>query len=195
MSRCLDPAHAPEASGGVVRLHAIVINEDLAIAPVTEQGAAEGPDLGWRVDPAGGLQVELAKLLQGAVLRFGQQVDAHGGGHFDGAVVGLVLFSGGSGFAVIAGASAAGGAFWGAVAEGELAGLGVMADDVGFAACGFHGLQGFEGGGVGFEPGGHVGPIDADMPGHVFLETGFQGMNKFFEFWRFHGLQNGLKSW
>lgn len=190
-----NPEQAPEASGGVVRLHAIVINEDLAIAPVTEQGAAEGPHLGWRVDPAGGLQVEVAELLQGAVLRFGQQVDAHGGGHFDGAVVGLVLFSGGSGFAVVAGASAAGGAFWGAVAEREVAGLGVVADDVGFAACGFHGLQGFEGGGVGFELGGHVGPIDADMPGHVLIEAGFQGLEEFFAFLRFHCLQNGLILW
>ena len=43
-----------------------------------------------------------------------------------------------------------------------------MADDVGFAACGFHGLQRFEGGGVGFESGSHVGPIDVDMAGHVY---------------------------
>lgn len=70
-----------------------------------------------------------------------------------------------------------------------MAGLGVVADDVGFAACGFHGVQRFEGGEVGFEPGGHVGPIDADMPGHVLIETGFQGLEKLFAFWRFHSLQ------
>jgi hypothetical protein len=54
-----------------------------------------------------------------------------------------------------------------------------VADDVGFAACGFHGLEGFECGGVGFELGGHVGPIYADMPGHVLLEAGFNRLLKY----------------
>lgn len=73
----LQRERAAKAPRGIARLHAVAIDEHLAVAGVAEQGAAQRANLGRRVDPAGGLGVELAQLLQGALLFFHQQPDAH----------------------------------------------------------------------------------------------------------------------
>src|SRR5689334_7993539 len=71
-----DPQQAAEASCRVVRLHAVVVDEDLVVSAVAEEGAAERTHVGRRHDPARGLGVELAELLQRAVLLLGEHFDA-----------------------------------------------------------------------------------------------------------------------
>src|SRR6186713_1130526 len=106
-----------ETSRRVVRLRAVVIHEDLAVAPVAEQRAAEGPDVGRCTDPAGRRRVELAERLQVPVLVLGQEFDAHRGSHVDGAALRLVLLAGLERLTVVADTSASCRALCGAIAE------------------------------------------------------------------------------
>ena len=146
------PAIAP---GRIVRLHADVIDEDLAVASIAVQRAAQRPELGWRLDPAGLLRVELAERLQFAVLRLGEERDAHRVGHLDGAVRGGVLLAGLARLGVVAGAAAAGGAFGGGLQSTMVRGIGGLAaaDEIGLAAAGFHHVYGLEGVRAGFVAG------------------------------------------
>ena len=121
----------------VVRLRAVVIHEYLVIASIAEEGAAERPDVGRCPDPARGLGVEVAELLQISVLLFGEKVDAHRGSHFDRAVRWLVLFPCLERFTVVTGASASRRTFCGTVAEDELAVV-FSTNDIRFTARGFH---------------------------------------------------------
>src|SRR4051812_874505 len=68
--------HAPETPGGVIRLGAVVIGEDLAVAAVAEECATQAADALGRADPARCFAVELANCLQLAVLLLGQQGNA-----------------------------------------------------------------------------------------------------------------------
>jgi hypothetical protein len=45
-----------------------VINEHLAIAPITEEGPAERSNFRRRLDPAGSLRIKLTELLELSVL-------------------------------------------------------------------------------------------------------------------------------
>ena len=47
-----NPQRRAESTGGVIRLGAVVIDEDLAVTAVAEEGAAEFPDVGRGLDPA-----------------------------------------------------------------------------------------------------------------------------------------------
>ena len=74
---------APKPAGRVVGLRAVVVHEHPAVAAITEERPAEGTDIRRRGNPTGRLAIELAELLQLAILLLVQQFDAHGGGSFD----------------------------------------------------------------------------------------------------------------
>src|SRR5689334_1814620 len=105
------PQRPPEPPRRVVRLRAVVVGEDGIVAAVAEEGAAEFADVRRRLDPARGFQVELAELLEGSVLLFGQELDSHRSGHVDGVVFRAGLFPRVLPFTVKGSAAAAGGAF------------------------------------------------------------------------------------
>src|SRR3990167_4893870 len=130
------PKQAPKTPGGVIRLHAVVIDEHPAIAPVAKERPSEHPDIGRRLKPAGRLQIKLTERLQRPVLLFRQQLDAHRGRHLARAALGLVLLSGGTRFGVVTGASAPCGAFRGAVTEDHLTGFAGFTQNVRLTAAG-----------------------------------------------------------
>ncbi len=51
-----------ETSGGAVRLCAVVIDEHLAIAAITEQGSTEFPDIRRCLNPTRGLRIEVSEF-------------------------------------------------------------------------------------------------------------------------------------
>lgn len=53
-----DPQDPTETPGGKVGLSAVVVHEDRAVAPVTEERTAQTPDRGWCPDPTGRFGVE-----------------------------------------------------------------------------------------------------------------------------------------
>ena len=79
--RPLDPERAAEPPRAVVRLCAVVIDEDMAVATVTEEGASELPDLIRCLHPTRRLRIKVAQLLQRAIFFFGQKLYTHGRGH------------------------------------------------------------------------------------------------------------------
>src|SRR5947209_16666570 len=87
-----DPQRSTEASGGIVRLRTVVIQEHRIVAAIAKEGAAELSDLRRGFHPARRLQVELAEILKLPVLFFRQKLDAHGRRQIDGAILWLVLF-------------------------------------------------------------------------------------------------------
>src|SRR5262249_52035478 len=136
------PYHSSKPPAGVIRLGAVVVDEGPAVAVVAEEGAAVVAEVGWGLEPTGGLLVEGAERLQGVVLGLGQQFDPHGGGQVEGGVDGFVLPARLQAGAVVAEAPAAGGGLGGAVVEEALAGLAVRPDDdVRLAAGPFHLVQ------------------------------------------------------
>jgi hypothetical protein len=171
----LDLEDAAEGAGGVVRLGAVVVGEDGVEAAVAEEGAAELADFGGSLDPAGSFCVELAELLELAILVFGEELGAHGGGCVDGVVFGLGLFSGSPGGAVVAETAAVFGAFGGAIVKNKFAGGLVLGDDVGFAAGVFQFMQRAEFVGAGFELFFDGRPCESLVAVRVFFEAGFQG--------------------
>ena len=58
---------ARKSAGAVVGLGAVVVNEDLSVATVTEESPAQLADVGRGLHPAGGLGVELPEFLEIAV--------------------------------------------------------------------------------------------------------------------------------
>ena len=64
----LDSERAPESPSGVVRLGTVVVHEDRVVAAIAEQRAAELPDLGRCLHPAGRCRIELTKLLEPPIL-------------------------------------------------------------------------------------------------------------------------------
>src|SRR5690606_11791720 len=121
------------------RLRAVVIHEDMFVAAVGEDRAAELANLGRRLDPARRRGVELTELLQLPILRLRQNLDAHVRRHIDRVTpFGLGCLPRLPRFAVIAQASAAGRALRRAVEKDDLAGLLVLADDIRLAAAALH---------------------------------------------------------
>src|SRR5690349_6331322 len=137
----LDVQTAAESSGGVVRLGAVVIEEDVIVAPIAEDGAAEFSDLSRRLHPARRLQIELSEQLQVAILIFGQEFDADRRCHIDGAVFWFVLFPGGQRLTIVTETATAVWTFGGTVEEEIFARLFIKPDDIGFAACLFHFIE------------------------------------------------------
>lgn len=156
-----------------------MVGEDVIEAAVAEEGSAEVPNSGRGLNPTGGLEVELPECLQVAVLVLGEEVDAHGVGEVDGGVFRAVLLAGFQAGTVVTEAVAAFGGLGGAVEEGEFTGLGVVGDDVGFTAGGFHFVKGPEFLGVGDQPFSHVGPRDVLVSGEVFLKAGLESEEEF----------------
>ena len=115
-----------------------MINEYLSIASIAEEGSSECSNVSWRLDPAGSLDIKLTELLQLSVLLFRQKFDAHRGSHLDCAVLRLVLLPGLTRFSVVTGTSASYRTFCGAVTEGEVSGVLILANDIRFTACGLH---------------------------------------------------------
>jgi hypothetical protein len=58
-----NPERPTESPAGVVRVRAVVIDKNVAIAAITEERTAAFSDIGRRADPARRLRVEIAKLL------------------------------------------------------------------------------------------------------------------------------------
>src|SRR5579859_1964524 len=92
--RALDLERSAEAAGGVIRFGAVVIEENGVIAAVTKEGAAEFSDRGRCLDPAGGLGVKGAEVLQIAILFFREKLNADGGRQVERAAFWLVFLAG-----------------------------------------------------------------------------------------------------
>src|SRR5581483_9867865 len=129
---------AAEAASGIVGVGAVVIQENRVVAAIAEEGAAEFSDLRRCLHPTGRLRIELAKFLQLAILLFGEKFDAHGGRHAHGVVFGFVFFSCVQRFAVVAKASAPGGAFCGTIIKNIFARFLILTNYIRFAAGSFH---------------------------------------------------------
>lgn len=169
---------AAEGAGAVVRLGAVVVGEDGIEAAVAEEGAAEFADLRRSENPAGGLGVELFELLEFAILRFAEDVGAHGGGEIQRVVFGSGFFARLPGGAVVAEAAASGGALGRAIDEHDFAGVFVERDDVGFAAGAFEFIERAQFFWTRLEFFLDRRPGKTFVAMRVFVEAGFQGGNK-----------------
>src|SRR5688500_18662360 len=86
-----DPQQAAERAGAVIRLRAVVVSPDVAVAVVAEDRAAQLADRRGRLQPARRLLIERLELLKITVLLFVQHFDPHLLGHVDRGVGGTVL--------------------------------------------------------------------------------------------------------
>ena len=66
----LDSYRAAEAPGGVVRICAVMIHEDMVVAAIGKDGAAEFSYINGCFHPARRFHIEISKLLQLPVLFF-----------------------------------------------------------------------------------------------------------------------------
>src|SRR5260221_4732668 len=66
-----DPQRAAESPGGIIRFRTVVIREDMVVAAVTKEGAAEFSDVSRSLHPARRFRIELSRFLQLPVLSFG----------------------------------------------------------------------------------------------------------------------------
>src|ERR1700689_1085783 len=128
--------------------------------------------------------VSMGSSCWSAILRFGEDVTAVGGGCVDGVVFGLGFLARLPGGAVVEEAAAAFGTFGGAVEEDEFAGGFVVGDDVGFAAGAFHFGEGVEFVRGRFEFGGDRRPGQEFVAVEIFFEAGFQGGEELFSLLR-----------
>ncbi|MDT4876234.1 hypothetical protein FQZ97_1116610 [compost metagenome] len=69
-----------------------MVNKYASETAVTENSAAEFPDLRRGGQPAGSFGIKISQLLQANVLLFRKDLHAHFSGHGQGAVFRLVLF-------------------------------------------------------------------------------------------------------
>jgi hypothetical protein len=67
----LDLQGGTESPGAIVRVRTVVIEEDLVIAAIAEEGAAEFSDIRRCLHPARRFQIELSEFLQFSILFFG----------------------------------------------------------------------------------------------------------------------------
>jgi len=88
----LDPHRATEPPGTIVRFCTVVIHEDMVVAAIAKQGAAQSSYLSRCFHPARRLRIEISKLLQIQVLFFRQKLNPHGSSHISGAVFWFVFF-------------------------------------------------------------------------------------------------------
>src|SRR6478736_782834 len=94
MGRILNPERTAETSGSIVRLRAVVPDEDPTVAAITIESAVEFSDVSGRCNPARRLRIELAQLLQREILFLGQKLDTYRRGHIHDAVFGFMFFPG-----------------------------------------------------------------------------------------------------
>ncbi len=66
----LDLEPAPEPPRRIVRLCSVVVQKDVAVAVITEEGATKFSNIGWRFHPARRLRIEISKFLQFSILFF-----------------------------------------------------------------------------------------------------------------------------
>ena len=66
----LDPQHAAESPGAVVRIRTVVVREDMVIAAVAKESTAEFSNFNRCFHPARGLQVVISQFLELPVLFF-----------------------------------------------------------------------------------------------------------------------------
>lgn len=85
------PNHSPETTRTVVGFGTIVIHEDLVVATVAKDGAAEIADFGRSEHPTRSFCVEISKRLKLTILLFGQDFDAHFRRHRKCVITGFVL--------------------------------------------------------------------------------------------------------
>ncbi len=178
-----------------------MVGEDGVEAAVAEESAAELADAGGGEDPRGGFCVDGFELLEFAVLGFGEDAGADGGGCVDGVVFGFGFLARLPGGAVVTEAAAVFGAFGGAVEEGVFAGGFIVGDDVGFAAGAFHFGERPEFVGSGGESGFDLRPFKILVTMKIFVEAGFEGGEELFGllggegfFWR-HGGNFSVGNW
>lgn len=137
--------------------------------------AAEGADFRRGVNPARGLAVELAEFLEFAVSGFGENFDAHRGGHVECAGGGFVGLAGFQRVAVVAAAHAALRRFGRAIAKNDFAGFFVEADDIRFAAGPLHFCERGDFFRIPLEPFLHAFPFQCGVKAGVPVKAGLQG--------------------
>jgi hypothetical protein len=186
---CSDTNCSPEASGSVVRMCAVVVQEYLAVTTITEECSTKRPNLRRRADPTRGFRVELAQLLQRSVLFLGQQVDTHCGCHTHRAVLRFVLLPRCKRFAVVANTPTPRRALWRAIAEDVHTRLFVLANDVWLSARGVHLTERSQRRGTAFESGLDLGPCHSSMTVHVLREARLQCAQQVFLFGLSHVAQ------
>ena len=148
--------------------------EDPSVAPLTEEGAAQPPDLRGRFDPAGGLQAKLPQLLQSVVQFLCQKLHAHLPGLALRAPRRRILCSLFEGFLVIAETPAACRGLLRAVAEEELVRAGSIADHVRLSPAFLHAQEGGKGRFVFPQAAFHLLPAQIRVPPHIAVKPFFQ---------------------
>jgi methyltransferase (TIGR00027 family) len=116
----------------------VVVDEDRVVPAIAEDRTAEVSDGGGGFQPARGLGVEVAELLQLSILFFRQQLDADRRGHVDGVVRGPVFLPRVLRLAVVTNASAPFRSLCRTVAKNVLASFFIAADDIRFTARSLH---------------------------------------------------------
>src|SRR5262249_12977925 len=87
-----DSQCAPEATGGVIRFSAVVIEKDGVVSAIAKESAAEFSDIRRSLYPARRFPIELAKFLQPAILLFRKELNAQGRCHIRCAASCFVFF-------------------------------------------------------------------------------------------------------
>ena len=82
-----------ETPDAVIRLGTVVVDENSAVAKITEECTSEFSHFRRGLQPTGRLCVECSKCLEFPILFFRQEFDSNGGSHVDGAVRRFMLFS------------------------------------------------------------------------------------------------------
>lgn len=169
-----------------------MIDKDLAVATVTEEGAAEGADIRGRPNPARRLGIELAESLKVSVLDFGEQFDAYGASRFDDVSTRFMFFAGIQGIAVIAQTAATHRTLRRAVTEKVLARNCVLPNHVRLASGRLHGGKRSECGWVFAKPVFNLLPGHALVSGMFFFEAGMEGLKQSVLFRWVHGFRGAI---
>jgi len=183
LGRRLGLERTAKSATAVVRLCAVVTDEDATVTAIPINRAAKFADLRRRQQPARRLRVELTQLLQREIFFFGQNLHAHFRRHIHDAVFRLKFFPRIQRRAVIAKTDAALGTLRGTIHEDELARL--YADHIRFAAGAFHFRERPQLVRLGLQPRLHLGPHQTWVTGLVRVKPGFQcGQQLVALFWR-----------
>src|SRR3989304_1190544 len=70
-----------------------MIHEDIVVAAITKEGAAEFSNIRRCFHPARRFRIEISKFLQLSILFFRQKLNAHGSCHIYSAIFWLMLFA------------------------------------------------------------------------------------------------------
>src|SRR5271157_3754094 len=79
----LDAQRTPKAATAVETLRSIMIHEDVSVAAIAEESAAELSNIGGRLHPTRRFRIEASEHLQPSILLFGEKLDADGGRHIE----------------------------------------------------------------------------------------------------------------